>query len=334
MKIWKNIRENYQNEVILFGIFVGLFAVMSIISPDKFLSAGNLQTMCYQMPEFGLMALAMMAAVLTGGMNLSICTGATVSSIAAGCFMATAFANEHPAAGVLAGIILTVAVAAVTGLLNGVLVAYVGVAAMLVTLGTKLLFEGLGLVVTKGGSLAGFPALFLKVGSGALFGIPYTILIYIAAIVVSYFLFERSVWGTQVYMIGCNETATRFSGIATRRTLLLVYVYSGIMYGLSGVLISSRYCSAKTDYGSSYLMQAVTAVVLGGTSISGGSGTVAGTVIAVAIIQVVSNGLNLVDVNRYMINMITGMILIAVLVVRYVSGALNDRKKIRQRAGA
>ena len=114
----------------------------------------------------------------------------------------------------------------------------------------------------------------------------------------------------------------------------MVYVYSGIMYGLSGVLISSRYCSAKTDYGSSYLMQAVTAVVLGGTSISGGSGTVAGTVIAVAIIQVVSNGLNLVGVNRYMINMITGMILIAVLIVRYVSGALNDKKKIRQRAGA
>ena len=146
-----------------------------------------------------------------------------------------------------------------------------------------------------------------------------------------YFLFERSTWGTKVYMIGCNELASKFSGIDTKKILLQVYVYSSILTGIASIFITSRYNSAKTDYGSSYLMQAVTAVVLGGTSISGGHGKVIGTVIAVCIIQVISTGLNILQVNRYIINIITGGILILVLALRYISNVISDKKQIQNR---
>ena len=305
---------------------------MGILSPDRFLTVNNIKTMAFQMPEFGLMALAMMIAILTGGINLSITTGATLSTIVAAFILSSEFGKENPVLCVIAGVVICMLVATVTGVVNGTVVAYIGVAPMLVTLGTKTLFEGLGLNFTKGGSISGFPELYSEIGNGTILGIPIPMIVYVIALVVCYFLFERSVWGTEVYMIGCNETATRFSGINTKKSLLWVYICSGILSGMAGILISSRYNSAKTDYGSSYVMQAVSAVVLGGTSISGGHGTVAGTVIAVAIIQVISTGLNILGVNRYIINIITGGILIAVLILRYVTRVMEDKKKIKMRA--
>lgn len=332
MKKIKELRSGHSSEFTLLLIFIGLFILMGILSPDRFLTVNNIKTMAFQMPEFGLMALAMMIAILTGGINLSITTGATLSTIVAAFILSSEFGKENPVLCVIAGVVICMLVATVTGVVNGTVVAYIGVAPMLVTLGTKTLFEGLGLNFTKGGSISGFPELYSEIGNGTILGIPIPMIVYVIALVVCYFLFERSVWGTEVYMIGCNETATRFSGINTKKSLLWVYICSGILSGMAGILISSRYNSAKTDYGSSYVMQAVSAVVLGGTSISGGHGTVAGTVIAVAIIQVISTGLNILGVNRYIINIITGGILIAVLILRYVTKVMEDKKKIKMRA--
>ena len=332
MKKIKELRSGHSSEFTLLLIFIGLFILMGILSPDRFLTVNNIKTMAFQMPEFGLMALAMMIAILTGGINLSITTGATLSTIVAAFILSSEFGKENPVLCVIAGVVICMLVATVTGVVNGTVVAYIGVAPMLVTLGTKTLFEGLGLNFTKGGSISGFPELYSEIGNGTILGIPIPMIVYVIALVVCYFLFELSVWGTEVYMIGCNETATRFSGINTKKSLLWVYICSGILSGMAGILISSRYNSAKTDYGSSYVMQAVSAVVLGGTSISGGHGTVAGTVIAVAIIQVISTGLNILGVNRYIINIITGGILIAVLILRYVTRVMEDKKKIKMRA--
>ncbi|MBU9737291.1 ABC transporter permease [Lachnospiraceae bacterium ASD5720] len=328
------MRSKHSNELTLAIIFIGIFVLMSILSPDKFLSGNNIKTMMFQMPEFGLMAIAMMIAVLTGGINLSITTGAALSSIVCAFILSSEFSQNNNALGIVLGLIACMAVAVICGVINGYVVAYIGVAAMLVTLGSKTLFEGLGLAFTKGGSISGFPEAYSFLGNGSVLGIPFPIILYIVVIIVSYLLIERSAWGTEVYMVGCNEIATRFSGINTKKTLLKVYIYSGVMSGLASILISSRYNSAKTDYGSSYMMQAVTAVVLGGTSISGGHGTVAGTVLAVAIVQVISTGLNILGVNRYIINIITGGILIVVLALRYITKVMEDNRKIKERAAA
>lgn len=332
MNFIKNMRSKHSSEFTLLLIFLVVFVIMGILSPDRFLTVNNIKTMAFQMPEFGLMSLAMMIAVLTGGINLSITTGAAFSSIVAAFILSSEFGKSSPVLSVVVALFACMLVSVLTGAVNGVMIAYIGVAPMLVTLGTKTLFEGLGLNFTKGGSISGFPEIYSEIGNGTFLGIPIPLLIYVAVVIVSYFLFERSAWGTEVYMVGCNETATKFSGIDTKRTLMLVYIYSGILAGLASVLISSRYNSAKTDYGSSYMMQAVSAVVLGGTSIAGGHGTVAGTVIAVAIIQVLSTGLNIWGVNRYIINIITGGILIVVLALRYITKVMEDKKKIKMRA--
>jgi inner-membrane translocator len=328
---FKGIREKRRNEMVLFLIFIILFVLMSVLSPNKFLSSTNLQNMCFQMPEFGLMALAMMAAVLTGGMNLSIITGSMLSAIVAGFFMSSEFSKANPVAGTILGILIIMGISLLTGIVNGYLIGYVGCVAMLITLGTRMIFEGIGLRLTKGGSVSGFPEQFSSIGSATIGWLPVTILIYLLMVIVTYFLLERSRFGHEVYMLGSNEVATRFSGVNTRRVIFLVYVFSSFCYGLSGVLISAHYVSAKVDYGSSYLMQAVTAVVLGGTSINGGEGTVAGTVIAVMIMQTISTGLNIFGTDRYIINIITGGILIAVLAIRHITGILSDRRKIAAR---
>ena len=329
----KRLKESHRNEMVLFLIFVLVFIVMSVLSPKKFLSSTNLQNMCFQMPEFGLMALAMMAAVLTGGMNLSIITGSMMSAIIAGLFMSSAFTQANPVLGTVGGIILIMGISLLTGLLNGYLIGYVGCVAMLITLGTRMIYEGIGLRLTKGGSVSGFPEPFSNIGTAKIGWLPVTIIVYALMVVGAHYLLERGKFGQETYMVGCSEVATRFSGVNTRKVLLLVYVFSGLCYGLSGILISAHYASAKIDYGSSYLMQAVTAVVLGGTDINGGEGTVAGTVIAVMIMQTLSTGLNIFGTDRYIINIITGSILILVLAVRHITGILADRRMIAKRRG-
>ena len=331
MNFLKNIKEKQSGELVLFLIFAILFVAMSILSPTQFLSAANIQNIMRQMPEFGLMALSMMIVVLTGGMNLSITFAASCSAIIAALLMQSSFGLSHPVLATIAGVVIMVAFSLGTGVLNGWLVGYIGVVAMLVTLGTQMVFEGIGLIITKGNSIAGLPAPFLAIGSAMIGPIPVPMVIFVAMVIFSYYVIERSKWGREVYMIGDNEVATRFSGINTKKVILLVYVYSGLLYGLSGVLITSRYCSAKTDYGSSYLMQALTAVVMGGTDINGGRGTVGGTIISVLILQVISNGFTIFRVDQNLVNIFSGCILILVLTIRFFTGRIIDSRKIKAR---
>lgn len=331
MKIANKVLKKHTNEFILLAIFIGIVLLMGALSPDKFFSVSNFTTMAFQMPEFGLLALGMMAVILTGGINLSITSTAMLSGIGAAFILSSDLTKASPVLGIVLAVLFSFGIAVLTGLFNGFFVAYVGVAAMLVTLGSMTLFEGIGLNLTKGGSISGFPAAFMKLGGGDIFGIPIPLLIYVVAIVVAYFMLERSNWGTKVYFTGCNEIATRFSGINTKMTLLKVYVFSSMLASVSGLVIISRYNSAKVDYGSSYMMQSVAAVVLGGTSINGGHGTVAGTVIAVAIIQVISTGLNLYGLNRYIIDIITGAVLIGVLAIRFFSGKRAASKLVKSK---
>ncbi len=331
MKFILSFKQKYFGEFSLVITLFALIVLMSLLNPYKFLSSFNLQTMMFQMPEFGLMSLAMMITVLTGGINLSITTSASLSSIIGSFILSSSFSQQNPILGIILAIITILICSIILGSFNGFFISYVGVAPILVTLGTKTLYEGIGLNFTKGGSISGFPHQYLNIGNGSLFGIPVSLIVYILIIILCYFLFERSTWGTKVYMIGSNDIASKFSGIDTKRILMGVYIYSSLLAGIASIFIISRYNSAKTDYGSSYLMQAVTAVVLGGTSILGGTGKVIGTIIAVCIIQVLSSGLNILQVNRYIINIIIGTILILVLALRYIFYTIENKRKIKER---
>ena len=318
-------RNSYQYALLL--LLVVLMVIMEFLAPGKFLTVKNFKNMSFQMAEFGILAIGMSIVIMTGGINLSIVNSAMLASIVSALVMRTLYNGGNGMADVpciIIGIIVTIAVAAMCGLFNGFFVAYIGILPMLATLGSQTVFDGISLNITRGSSVSGFPKLFQKIGNGTIGNVPYTLIIYIAVIIVAYFLIERSRWGISVYMVGGNEKATRFSGINTKKTVMLVYVFSAVLAGIAGILMTSRYNSAKADYGSSYTMQAVAATVLGGTSISGGSGHVLGTVIAVCIIQVISSGFNILKVNRNFTDIAKGLILVIVLALNFL---ISGRKK-------
>jgi simple sugar transport system permease protein len=323
----RSVRRILQRkETILFEIFLVIFALMSILSPGRFLSAYNLQSMAYQLPEFGIFALAMMVTIVSGGINLSITYTASLATIIGGLVMSSMSASGiSPAFSILSGVSVLLIASVAAGMLNGFVIAWIGVTPMLVTLGSMTLFEGISLNITKGGAISGFPEAFLFFGNEAVLGIPIPMLIFIIVIALTYYVLEKSAFGLSVYMTGCNPKATRFSGINVTRVLFLVYTYSGLLCGIAGLIMASRYNSAKESYGSSYLLQSVSAAVLGGTDISGGFGKVIGTIIAVFIIQTISSGLNILGLNRYLTNVIMGAILIIVLTINFFSSSLQYR---------
>ena len=315
-------------ESVLFFIFIGIFVLMCILSPQTFLTWRNLQSMAFQLPELGIFALAMMLVIVSGGMNLSITFTSALASIVGGVVLSRmTAAGLGPTITIIAGLATFVVIGFLCGALNGVIVADIGIAPMLATLGTSTLFEGVCLNITKGGAISGFPDAFLWFGNASVLGIPFPMIVFVAVVVASYFLLERSPFGFKTYMIGCSPTVTEYSGINVKKTLRIVYIISGILCAIAGVLMSSRYNSAKESYGSSYMLQSISAAVLGGTDIAGGYGKVIGTVLAVMIIQVISSGLNIFGINRFITTVVMGAILILVLTINYISSGRKTNSK-------
>lgn len=319
--------QKLSKEWMLVGIFIMIFIFMSILSPQIFLSVDNLQSMAFQLPEFGIIALAMMVVIITGGINLSVTSTAALAGIMA------AFTLSGLNAGgmnigitIVAAIIVSVVTAVACGAVNGMIVAYIGVSPILVTLGTMTLFEGISLNFTRGGAISGFPEQYYWFGNGTILNVPVPMIIFILIIAVTLILLEHTPWGFNVYMLGCNPVATMFSGVNTKKVLFKVYLFSALLGSIAAIIMTSRYNSAKVDYGSSYLLRSVAAAVLGGTDIAGGYGKVMGTVVAAAILQVISSGLNIFGINRYFVDIIMGAILILVLTINYLSYLYSQRK--------
>lgn len=312
--------QKRSKELILVGVFIVLFVLMSVLSPERFLSADNLQSMAFQLPEFGILSLAMMVVIVTGGINLSVTSTTALSSILSAFVLSQLNAQGvNVFVTIFFAIIVAVLTSLACGLINGLVVAYIGVSPILVTLGTMTLFEGISLNFTKGGAISGFPEQYYWFGNSTILFIPVPLVIFIAVIIATLILLEYTPWGVSLYMLGCNPVATMYSGINIKRILIKVYLYSAFLGSIAAVIMTSRYNSAKVDYGSSYLLQSVAAAVLGGTDVSGGYGKVMGTVLAATILQVVSSGLNILGVNRYIVDIIMGSILIIVLSINFIN---------------
>jgi simple sugar transport system permease protein len=308
----------YRQELILLSFFATVIIIFTILAPNKFLNFNNIQTLMFQIPEFGIITLGMMIVIITGGINLAITSISAFSGIIAAFFLTNCYMNN---CNIYLIIILTLFIAVlisiVTGLLNGAIIAYIGVTPILVTLGMKIFLEGMCMRFTKGGSVSGFPEEFYFFGSGTLLKIPVSLIIFMIVSIVMYILLEKTSWGFKVYMVGNNPVAANFSGIKVKKVLMQVYVMSSLMAAIASIIMISRYNSAKVTLGSSYLLQSIAAAVLGGTNIAGGRGSVFGALIAIAIIQVISSGLNILGVNRFITDAIMGGILILVLVLNF-----------------
>jgi len=312
----------------LAGILLFTFLLMWALNPVRFLNANNIRSMAFQLPELGLLSLAMMVTMVAGGINLSIIATADLAGIAAALAMKAAQgAGAGPLAVVAAAVLAALAVSALVGLVNGCLIAFVEVPAILATLGVMTLLNGISILVTKGYVLSGFSEGFRYVGNGLFLGLPVPILLFALAAAAMALLLGRTAFGWELYMVGTNPAATRFAGVDNPRILVKTYLLSGVLCGLAAVIMISRFNSAKSDYGASYLLVTVLAAVLGGTSVFGGFGKVLGLVLALVTLQLLSSGLNLLQANAFLTRALWGLVLLVVVVINDYSGASRSGER-------
>lgn len=303
------MKENQNLGTILALIILMVF--VSILNPT-FLQANNLMNLMRQLIINGFIALGMTFVILTGGIDLSVgSTLALTSAIFAGLLqngMNTGLA-----------ILVSVGLGLVLGLINGILITKGKLAPFIVTLATMTIFRGLTLVYTDGRPIAGpkdnFAFKFL--GKGQFFGIPFQVILFILAFLILWIILNKTSLGRKIYAVGGNEKASFISGINIDKVKIWVYVISSLMAVLSGLVLTSRLNSAQPTAGAAYEMDAIAAVVLGGTSMTGGSGSLTGTLIGILILGVLNNGLNLLGVSSFYQQIVKGIvILIAVLIDR------------------
>ncbi|MDR1089881.1 MAG: ABC transporter permease, partial [Prevotella sp.] len=254
--------EKYRKEWMLVAVFALEFIICGVLSPSDFLSWRNMQSLAFQIPEIGIISLAMMVVIITGGINLSIATCAALSSIIAAYTLSGLNGSGlSDWVIIIFSIIVAILSASICGLFNGAVVAYVGVSPILVTIGTMTLFQGIGLYFTHGKAISGFNESFYVFGNEKFAGIPISMIIFAVIAFVTWILLEKTPWGLYIHMLGCNRRATEFSGVNVKKALLKAYILSSIIGSIAAIIMMSRYNSAKVDYGSSYLMLSITATV-------------------------------------------------------------------------
>ncbi|MCT1578094.1 ribose ABC transporter permease [Oceanobacillus kimchii] len=303
--------DSMWQKVIPLIALVLLIVTVTIMNP-AFLDPANIMNLLRQISINGLIAFGMTFVILTGGIDLSVGSILALSSAIAAIMMTSGI---DPILAVIIGVLL----GAVFGALNGILVSKGNLAPFIVTLATMTIFRGLTLVFTDGKPVTGLgdSYAFQLFGKGYFLGIPVPAVTMIIAFVILWFLLHKMSFGRKTYAIGGNEKAAKISGIKVDRVKIFIYSISGMMAALAGMILTSRLNSAQPTAGTSYEMDAIAAVVLGGTSLAGGKGRIAGTFIGVLIIGILNNGMNLLGISSFYQQVVKGVvILIAVLLDR------------------
>ncbi|HEY8348091.1 MAG TPA: ribose ABC transporter permease [Symbiobacteriaceae bacterium] len=284
-------------------------AALSMLSRD-FLTASNLLNVLRQVSINAIIACGMTMVILTAGIDLSVGSVLALSSaVTAG----LAVGGTYPLLAILAGL----GIGAILGLFNGLLVTRGGVPPFVATLGTMAIARGLTLVYTGGRPISKMPAMIRSTGAGYITGIPVPIVIMAVVVLLVYVFLNHTPYGRFIYAVGSNPEAARFAGIPVARVLTLAYLLTGVLSALAGVILTGRLNSAQPTAGSGDEMDAIAAVVLGGTSLAGGQGGVLGTVVGALIIGMLNNGLNLLNVPSFYQQVAKGaVILVAVLLDR------------------
>lgn len=308
-------------------ILLGSFTFFTILQPAIFLNPVNLQNIAIASPEIGVIAIAMMLTMLTGGIDLSLVAIANLSAITITTLYST-MAQDDPEAAAQAMpfiVLLGILVGLVAGLINGFLIAHVGITPILATLGTMQILNGIAIVWTGGSTLYGAPEALTAVGKSGILYVPSLFIMFLlTALAVGVFMSKTSL-GKKLQFFGTNPTASKYSGISTTGVLMSTYVISGLLGGFAGILFLVRNPTSSADYGSSYVLLAIVIAVLGGTNPAGGYATVWGVVLATLTLQVVSSGFTAVRLTAYEYALTQGLILIAVMVIDQISA----RRKLR-----
>jgi len=306
---FKELLEEYKS---LIGLIV-LIGIVGVLSPS-FFTVANLLNVLRQTSINGVIAAGMTFVILTGGIDLSV--GSILGF--SGAVAASCLASGQS---MLVTIVLTLVIGSGVGLINGIIISKGKLQPFIVTLATMTILRGATLVFTDGKPISlgsGTSAIaFSKIGGGTILGIPTPVVIMIFAFAICYYILTQTKMGRYTYALGGNEEATKLSGLNADRIKMFVYTISGLLASVAAIIITSRLFSAQPNAGDGYELDAIAAVVLGGTKLAGGKGKITGTIIGALIIGVLSNALNLLNVSSYFQMIAKGVvILIAVLLDR------------------
>ncbi|MDT5238093.1 MAG: ribose transport system permease protein [Mycobacterium sp.] len=304
-------REWFAGVALRYSMVIVMLLVIMYFSyrSARFSTPENLVTILVAAAPFALIALGQTLVVLTGGIDLSVGSVIAVSAMASA---ATAKANPGQ-------VWLTVLVAMVVGLavgcVNGILVSRINVPPFIATLGTLTAGSGLAYVIGGGAPINGLPAEFGSIANTKILGLQIPVLVMIIGIVVLAVVMKRTTYGMRVYAVGGNRNAAEIAGINAKNVLFSVYAFSGLLAGISGVMLASRVISGPPNLGQGYELDAIAAVVIGGASLMGGRGTIWGTVLGLFMIQTLNNGLDILVVPAYWQDVIKGVLIVAAVAV-------------------
>jgi len=295
---------------------------MQVVYPKSykwpnFLKASNLLNVANQIAVIAIIAIGMTLVIITAGIDLSVGSLIAFSAVLATWIIREWMgAGDATAMGMFAGCILAMLACAGLGLFSGTMVAVFGVPPFVTSLGMMMVASGLAYLLSGGLSIYQLPPSFDWLGRGDdLFGIPNAVVLMIILYLLAHLLMSRTVVGRQVYAVGGNPEAARLSGVPVKKILLWVYAGSGALAGLGGIVMASQFISGDPKYGLMYELYVIAAVVVGGTSLSGGRGKVFGTLIGAFIIAVIQNGMNLTGVQSYTQKVVLGLVLLAAVLL-------------------
>src|SRR3954454_12617886 len=280
-----------------------LFIALTIATPH-FLTRNNLSSVARQTAVINIMALGMTLVIISGGIDLSV---GSILAIA-GLFGTMAIKAGQP---ILLGIAIGIGVGLACGLLNGLMITQLRISPFIVTLGTLEAYRGLALVVSKGLPVHEIPEAYRYHGDGNLLGIPFSLWVLAICAVAMHFLLENTKLGRYSFAIGSNSSAAYYAGVPINFHLTAVYAIAGLLTGLAGMIEASRLMTGQPTEGQGYELQAIAAVVIGGGSLQGGEGSVAGTLVGAFIMGLLSNGSDLLGINPYWQQVIIGVVIIA-----------------------
>jgi ribose transport system permease protein len=283
---------------------IALITFFTFMRPDVFLSFGNVRNILEQIAILTIIAAAQTVVMVVGDFDLSVGTNATLSGATASALMISGMP-------VPLAIVVGLGVGTLVGMVNGFLVAYMKLSAFVATLATMTTVGGLAFIVTNGTTLYGMPDAFYVLGQGRPFGIPLPIFFALAVAIIFWLVLKFTTVGRRWYAVGGNAEVARLSGVNVRWSRFLAFTVAGFVSAIGGIILVSRLSSASASSANNYMLLAVAAVFLGMTVLKSGQANLGGTLVGVGIIGVMSNGLNIIGVNTYFQQVLTGLIIIA-----------------------
>ncbi|KMP36495.1 autoinducer 2 import system permease LsrD [Bacillus albus] len=306
----------YRWEGVLIVLLLLEFILFSFINSD-FLNISNLLFSTNDFLFIAIAAIPMTFVIVTGGIDVSVGSIMGLTSILIGVL----WMNGIP---ILLAVIIALIISCLAGALNGIIIKMTDVEPLVVTLGTMFLYSGIALVISGGAGASGYegisglPDAFVQLANGSFIGMPNLLWLLIILTILCTVLFHRTIYGRHVKLTGANENAAKYTGIKTKKVVIIAYILSGLGGGLGGTFLTAYFGSARADMGSETILPIITAVVLGGTLITGGKGSIIGTVLASIFIGVMQYGLQMTGLTNEQSNVVIGIILIFSVIMRHL----------------